>query len=38
MIKPGSVCDEMSLDSEIGVWMQGAAPSALDFILTLIPA
>jgi len=28
---------EYSLDSEIGVWMQGAAPSALIFMLTIFP-
>jgi hypothetical protein len=27
----------LNLDSEIGVWMQGAAPSALIFMLTIFP-
>ena len=27
----------LTLDSEIGVWMQGAAPSALIFMLTIFP-
>jgi hypothetical protein len=29
--------DELNLDSEIGVWMEGAAPSALIFMLTIFP-
>ena len=29
--------NQLNLHSEIGVWMQGAAPSALIFMLTIFP-
>ena len=37
--RPGSrgTGGKLNLDSEIGVWMQGAAPSALIFMLTIFP-